>query len=67
MAWRHCEQIKVVALEVEVWSWLAGRMVVVELDIVAAVRRREVCIAIVYGGFARSHDGLAQYVSRQTS
>lgn len=44
----------------EVCSWLAGRMVVVELDIVAAVRRREVCIAIVDGGFARSHDGLAQ-------
>lgn len=43
----------------EVWSWLAGKMVVVELGIVAAVRRREVCIAIVDGGFARSHGGLA--------
>lgn len=43
MAWRHCEQMKVV-LD---WASFEGRIEVVEVVMVAAVRRREVCIAIV--------------------
>lgn len=35
------------ALVVEVCNWLEGRMVVVELDNVAAERRKEVCIDMV--------------------
>lgn len=47
MAWRHCEQMKVVVLVWEVGIRLGERMLVVELGNVAAVRRREVCIDIV--------------------
>lgn len=47
VAWRHCEQMKVVVVVCVVWMRLGGRMLVVELGNVAAVRRREVCIDIV--------------------
>ena len=39
--------------EVEVCSWLEGRMVVVELDNAAAVRRKGVCIDIACEGVAK--------------
>lgn len=49
MAWRHCEQMKVVAFTCDVGTRLGGRMLVVEFGNVAAVRRKEVCIDIVEG------------------
>lgn len=58
MAWRHCEQTKVVALLCELASWLVGRMLLVVLGMVAAVRRRVVCIDMAGAGGVMLHQAL---------